>query len=122
MTSPEPGRLDSFLYRFQGNAVLAGAYDPADGSVHALMARASLHDEAANSLFIHLCHVVQPASQACLDAFVEVTGTFGMPHSELAGMQTELAWELDGQAWELQIADDVETIRVQPSSPTVALN
>jgi hypothetical protein len=122
MTSPEPGRLDSFLYRFQGNAVLAGAYDPADASVHALMARASLHDEAASSLFIHLCHVLQPASQTCLDAFVAVTGTFGMPHSELAGTQTELAWELDGQAWELQIADDVETIRVQPSSATVALN
>jgi hypothetical protein len=122
MTSPEPGRLDSFLYRFEGNAVLAGAYDPADGSVHALMARASLHDEAASGLFIHLCHVLQAGSQACLDAYVEVTGTFGKPHSELAGTQVELGWDLGGQAWELQIADDVETIRVQPSSASVGLN
>jgi hypothetical protein len=116
MTSPEPGRLDSFLHRFEGNAVLAGAYDPADGSVHALMARASLHDEAASGLFIHLCHVLQPGSQPCLDAFVEVTGTFGKPHSELAGTQTQLGWDLGGQAWELQIEDDVETIRVRSTS------
>jgi hypothetical protein len=113
MTSPEPGRLDSFLYRFEGNAILAGAYDPADGSVHALMARVSLHDEAASSLFIHLCHVTQPASQPCLDAFVEATGTFGKPHSALAGTEIELGWDMGGQAWEFNIADDVETIRVR---------
>jgi hypothetical protein len=116
LTSPEPGRLDSFLYQFEGTAVLAGAYDPMDGSVHALMARASLHDEASNSLFIHLCHLVQPGSQTCLDSFIQVTGTFGKPHSELAGSQSELAWELPGQAWELEIAGDVETIRVQATS------
>jgi hypothetical protein len=116
MTSPEPGRLDSFLYRFEGTAVLAGAYDPDDGSVHAVMARAALHDDAAGSLFIHLCHLLHPGSQECLDAFVEVTGTFGKPHSELAGMQAELGWDLEGQAWELEIANDVETIRVQSTS------
>jgi hypothetical protein len=33
-----------------------------------------------------------------------------------------LVWELEGQGWELQIADDVETIRVQSSSPTLDLN
>jgi hypothetical protein len=122
MTSPEPGRLDSFLYRFEGNSVLAGAYDPADGSVHALMARASLHDESSSSLFIHLCHVVNPGSQACLDAFLEVTGTFGQPHSALVGTEAELGWDLEGQAWELQISDEVETIRVQRSSTAVPLS
>jgi hypothetical protein len=113
MTAPEPGRFDSFVYRFEGTAVLAGAYDPADGSVHALLARASLLDEAAGSLFIHLCHLLKPGSQACLDEFVQATGTFGIPHSDLAGTETTLSWELEGQTWEVEIAEDVETIRVR---------
>jgi hypothetical protein len=115
-TSPEPGRLDSFLYQFQGGAVLAGAYDPMDGSVHALMARASLHDEVSSGLYTHLCHLLQPGSQACLDAFLQETGTFGKPHAELAGTDASLTWDLDGQVWEIVIDDDVETIRVRPAS------
>lgn len=113
MTAPEPGPLDSFLYRFGGTAVIAGAYDPTDGSVHAVMARAALYDEASNGLFIHLCHLLQPGSQACLDEFIAVTGTFGRPHSELAGVETDTTWDLEGQTWELEIAEDVETIRVK---------
>jgi hypothetical protein len=116
LTSPEPGRLDSFLYQFEGTAVLAGAYDPIDGSVHALMARVSVHDESASSLFIHLCHLLQPGSQACLDEFIRATGTFGKPHIELAGTDLAMTWELEGQIWELEIADDIETIRVQRAS------
>jgi hypothetical protein len=109
----EPGRLDSFIYRFEGTAVLAGAYDPVDGSVHAIMARASIHDSAASTLFTHLCHVLQPGSPACLDAYLQVTGTFDKPHSELEGTESDLAWDLDDQAWQLEIRDDVETIRVR---------
>jgi hypothetical protein len=116
VTSPEPGPLDSFLYRFESGAVLAGAYDPSDGSVHALMARASLHDDEAGSLFIHLCHLLQPGVQACLDDYIEMTGTFGKPHSDLIGTETNQEWELGDQTWELEIADDVETIRVGNSS------
>jgi hypothetical protein len=115
-TSPEPGPLDSFLYRFESGAVLAGAYDPADGSVHAIMARASLHDEAAGNLFIHLCHLLQPGIQACLDDYVEMTGTFGNPHSDLIGTDSTWSWELDDVSWELMIVDDVETIRVTNNS------
>ncbi len=116
MTAPEPGRLDSFLYRFEGTAVLAGAYDPTDGSVHAVFARASLNDAASSGLFIHLCHLLQPGSQECLDAFITVTGTFGKFHSELAGTEIATTWDLDDQTWELEITDDVETIRVQSQS------
>lgn len=116
MTSPEAGPLDSFLYRFGSGAVLAGAYDPTDGSVHALMARASLHDQAAANLFIHLCHLLQPGAPACLDTFIIMTGTFGKPHSELAGTNSAVAWDLDGLSWEFLIDDDVETIRVTGTS------
>jgi hypothetical protein len=116
VTSPEPGPLDSFLYRFESGAVLAGAYDPSDGSVHALMARASLHDDAAGNLFIHLCHLLQPGAQVCLDSYVEKTGTFGLTHSELVGTDSNLTWQLGDQTWKLAIEADVETIRVDSSS------
>jgi hypothetical protein len=116
MTSPEPGPLDSFLYRFESGAVLAGAYDPSDGSVHALMARASLHDEAAGSLFIHLCHLLQPGAQVCLDSYIEKTGTFGKTHDDLIGTDSNQTWELGDQTWELEIEADVETIRVGSSA------
>jgi hypothetical protein len=116
MTSPEPGPLDSFLYRFESGAVLAGAYDPFDGSVHALMARASLHDEAAGSLFIHLCHLLQPGAQVCLDSYIEKTGTFGKSHDDLIGTESNQTWELGAQTWELEIEADVETIRVDSPS------
>jgi hypothetical protein len=116
MTSPEPGPLDSFLYQFESGAVLAGAYDPSDGSVHALMARASLHDEAAGNLFIHLCHLLQPGAQVCLDSYIEKTGTFGKTHDELIGTDSHQTWELGAQTWKLEIEADVETIRVDSSS------
>jgi hypothetical protein len=118
MTSPEPGPLDSFLYRFESGAVLAGAYDPSDGSVHGLMARASLHDEAAGNLFIHLCHLLQPGAQVCLDSYLENTGTFGKTHDELIGTDSRHTWELGAQTWNLEIEADVETIRVDSSSPS----
>jgi hypothetical protein len=56
---------------------------------------------------------LKPGSQACLDEFVQATGTFGIPHSDLAGTETTLSWELEGQTWEVEIAEDVETIRVR---------
>ena len=59
MTSPEAGPLDSFLHDFDGSTVLAGAYDPSDGSVYALMARSGLHNESVSSLYVHLCYLLQ---------------------------------------------------------------
>ncbi|MGH8948633.1 MAG: hypothetical protein ACRDXF_07210 [Acidimicrobiia bacterium] len=116
MTSPESGPLDSFLHDFDGSAVLAGAYDPSDGSVYALMAKISLHDESVSSLYVHLCYLLHPGSQECLDMFVEETGMFGRSHADLAGTEHTAAWEFEGHQWQLGIAGDVETIRVQSAS------
>jgi hypothetical protein len=110
MTSPEAGPLDSFLHNFDGSAVLAGAYDPSDGSVYALMARSGLHEELVSSLYVHVCYLLHPGSQKCLEAFVEETGMFGRAHADLAGAAE---WEFEGQQWQLDIAGDVETIRVR---------
>jgi len=113
MTSPEAGPLDSFLHNFDGSAVLAGAYDPSDGSVHALMTRAGLYEESVSSLYVHLCYLLHPGSQECLEAFVEETGLFGRAHADFAGGEHTAEWEFEGQQWQMGIAGDVETIRVR---------
>jgi hypothetical protein len=112
-TSPEPGPLDSFLHRFNESALLAGAYDPANGYVHALMVSSSLHYEAVPNLFVHLCYLLHPGSSACLETFVEEAGLFGRTAADLIGTVRTASWEFEGQDWEFEIAEDVETIRVQ---------
>jgi hypothetical protein len=112
-TSPEPGRLDSFLYRFNDSAMLAGAHDPADGHVYALMIRANLHYESVSNLYVHLCYLLHPGSQACLDTFIEETGMFGRTTADLIGTERSAAWAFEGHDWQFDIAADAETIRVQ---------
>ncbi len=113
MTSPEPGQLDSFLHRFDASSVVAGAYDPIDGSVYAVMVRADLLDESVANLYIHLCYLLHPGSQECLDAFIEAADLFGQAHADLVGTEQSAVWEFEGHSWRVDIADDVETIRVQ---------
>jgi len=116
MTSPEAGPLDSFLHNFDGSAVLAGAYDPSDGSVYALMAKTGLLNESASSLYVHLCYLLHPGSQGCLDTFVEETGMFGRAHADFTGTEHAADWEFEGHQWQMGIAGDVETIRIQSAS------
>jgi hypothetical protein len=116
MTSPEAGPLDSFLHNFDGSAVLAGAYDPSDGSIYALMAKTGAQSESVSSLYVHFCYLLHPGSQGCLDTFIEETGLFGKAHTELAETERSAAWQFEGHQWELGIAGDVETIRVQSAS------
>jgi hypothetical protein len=114
-TSPEPGPLDSFLLRFNDSAFLAGAYDPATGYVSALMASASLHYEAVSNVYVHLCYLLHPGSQACLEAFIEETGLFGSSPQDLIGTEQVADWQFEDRTWRFEIADDVETIRIQAS-------
>ena len=115
-TSPEPGPLDSFLYRFNDSAFLAGAYDPSNGHVSALMVSASLHYVAVPNLYVHVCYLIHPGSQECLEAFVEETGLFGKTATDLLETEQTAAWEFEGHQWRFEIAADVETIRVQAAS------
>jgi hypothetical protein len=114
--SPEPGPLDSFLHRFNDSAYLAGAYDPSNGHVTALMVSASLHYEAVPNLYVHLCYLLHPGSQECLEVFVEETGLFGKKAADLLETEHTAAWEFEGHQWRFEIAADVETIRVQAVS------
>lgn len=117
-TSPEPGPLDSFLHRFNDSAFLAGAYDPSTGYVSALMASASLHYEAVSNVYVHLCYLLHPGSQPCLEMFIEETGRFGKSPADLIGTEQVADWEFEDKTWRFEIADDVETIRIQGSAST----
>ncbi len=110
--TPEPGALDAFTYRFDGGAVLAGAYNPSDGYIYALMVRASVLHEATASLYVHLCYLLYPGTQDCFDAYVDQSGIFGRGIEELAGSQHDSNWIFDDNEWRIEIADDVQTMRI----------
>lgn len=112
-TAPEPGPLDSLLYRFNDSALIAGAYDPKDGYLYALLVRANLHYEPTSTLYIHVCHLLHPGSSNCLETFIEKTGTFGRSHQELIGGIEPVTWEFEGNIWSFEVAGEVETMRVQ---------
>jgi hypothetical protein len=117
-TAPEPGPLDSFIYRFNDSVLLAGAYDPVAGYVYAILVRSNLQYEPTSILYVHLCSLLHPGSQECLTTFIEETGMFGRSHQELIGADVEIAWEFEGNQWRFEVAGDTETIRVQaPGSP-----
>lgn len=115
--SPESGHLDSFLHRFDSSAILAGAYDPSDGFVYALMVKASLHDPDISNLYVHLCYLLHPGSQGCLDNFIEEMGMFGRAPADLLGSDLKAAWQFEGHEWDVVITGDVETIRLQGADP-----
>lgn len=116
VTSPEPGPLDSFLHRFNDSALLAGAYDPGTGYVSGLMVSSSLHYEAAPNLYVHLCYLLHPGSQPCLETYVEETGLFGKGPADLIGTEDLVEWVYEGTTWRFEVADDIQTIRVQATS------
>ena len=110
---PEVGQFDSFTYRFNDSSLMAGAYDPSDEYVYAFMASSWLSDEAAPHISLHLCHLTQPYSQECIDAFHQV-GLGGQPLASYADLETpyETEWTLGEHTWRLEIAENVQTIRV----------
>lgn len=111
----ESGPYDSFRYRFDDAAVLAGAFDREDGTVHVLLGSVGLFHETAPNLYLHLCFMLHPYSQECIDAYLE-NGLAGKELGEFAGVDHEAQWELGDQLWKLEIAGDVQTIRVLSES------
>lgn len=109
--SPESGPFDSFLHRFDSSSVLAGAYDPADDVVYALMVRASLaHDDISN-MYLHVCYVLHPFSQECIDAYWE-QGLAGGEFTDYLEEDHFSTWSFLGNEWRVEIVDGVQTLRV----------
>ena len=112
--TPESGPLDSFLYRFDDAAIIAGAYEPSHGAVYALMLRVGMMHESRSDLNSHVCHLLHPFDQACLDSLGAQAGLSGEP---LAG-DHEATWTFQGNTWRLSVSDDVQTLRViAPGQP-----
>jgi len=111
-TTPEAGPLDSFIYRFDGGAVLAGAYNPSDDYIYAPMGKAGVRHEASSSMYLHLCYLLYPGTQECFDAYVEESGVFGKTTDELAEADHFASWVFGGNEWRLEVADDIQTLRV----------
>jgi hypothetical protein len=110
--SPESGPLDSFIYRFDNNSVLAGAYNPDDGYLYALMVKANMSLGSISNVYTHLCYLLYPGTQDCLDAWVHSSGLFGKTADEIADLDYETDWSFNDKQWRLSIDNNVETIRV----------
>jgi len=107
----EIGEYDTFIYRFGEWGRLAGAYDPDDDAVYALLVAGQLSDEATERLYLHLCFVVAPYSQDCIDSYHE-EGLDGGDLEDFTGQPRDVEWELVDQTWLLEIDQNVLTIRV----------
>ncbi|MBW3666811.1 MAG: hypothetical protein KY394_04360, partial [Actinobacteria bacterium] len=86
-----------------------------DGSVHALIGSVGLFHATASRFYLHLCFMLHPYSQDCIDAYVEA-GLAGKQLSEYAGRDHQAQWQLGDQLWKLEISGDVQSIRVLSES------
>ena len=111
--SPESGELDAFLHRFDNSAVLAGAYDPDNGYVYALLARAGVHHESVSNMYIHLCSLLHPGSQECLNAYIDENNMFGKTMLDFVDVSHDIRWVFEGNEWRTTVFDNIVTVRVQ---------
>jgi len=111
-TTPEAGALDSFVYRFDEAALLAGAYNPSDGYVYALMSKTGIRHQSRSNVFLHLCYLLYPGTQDCFDTYIEESGIYGKTAEELSEADHFSSWVFQGNEWRVEIVDDIETIRV----------
>ncbi|MFZ0626569.1 MAG: hypothetical protein WAN34_08740 [Acidimicrobiia bacterium] len=110
--TPESGPLDSFVHRFDNNALVAGAYNPDDGYVYALMVRANLGHPAISNMYTHLCYLLYPDTQECFNTYIEESHLFGKDLGDMADVTQDSDWTFEGNEWHLNIDNNVETIRV----------
>lgn len=107
----EVGDYDTFIYRFGGWGRIAGAYDPGTEAIYALLATGQLSETATSQLYVHLCFVVAPYSQECLDSYKEV-GLGGGLLEDFTDIEHAAEWSVGDHTWRLQIDQNVLVIRV----------
>lgn len=110
----ETGEYDTFLYRFGEWGRLAGAYDPDNEAVYALLITGGFSGAATDQLYLHLCYVVAPYSQECIDAYYR-EGLGEGTLEDFTDVSHEAEWALGDQTWRLEIDQNVMTIRVYGS-------
>lgn len=107
----EVGEYHSFIYRFGDWGRLAGAYDPDDEAVYALLATGRLSEAPTAQMYLRLCFMVAPYSPDCLDAYHE-QGLGGASVDEYLDADHRAEWTVDGHTWRLVIEGNVFTLRV----------
>ncbi len=107
----EIGEYDTFIYRFGGGLSVAGAFDPDDEAVYALLVNGAFTDKATDQLYLHVCFIVAPYSQECIDAYRE-QGLDGGTLEDFTDMAHEAEWQLGENTWRLEIAQNLLAIRV----------
>lgn len=107
----EIGEYDSFIYRFGDWGRLAGAYDPGNEALYALVATGQFSGAGADQLYLHLCFVVAPYSQECIEAY-RTQGLDGGSLEDFADTSHRSEWSLGDHLWRLEIDQNVLTIRV----------
>jgi hypothetical protein len=114
--TPENSELDGFRHGFDNSAELIGAYRDSDDYLVALVARASVEHPDVSTLYLHMCHLINPFSPECIDNYF-TTGLGGQTLEELAtGHST--SWTYEGNEWRVSIEGKLLTIRVlAPDSP-----
>ncbi len=107
---PESGEFDAFHHGFDESAELIGAYRAHDEYLVALMARASVEHPDVSTLYLHMCHIINPFSPECIDNYF-TTGLSGQTLDELVtGHST--SWTYEGNDWRVSIDGKLLSIRV----------
>jgi hypothetical protein len=107
----ESGEYDTFVYRFGEWGRLAGAYDPANDMVYALMASGFLSEAATSQIYLHVCHMVAPYSPECIDSYHQ-QGLAGKTLTDYAGFPHRAEWMVGEHTWRLQVEGDLLSLRV----------
>jgi hypothetical protein len=107
----EVGEYHSFIYRFGEWGRLAGAYDPDDEAVYALLATGRLSEPPTSQMYLRLCFMVAPYSPDCLDAYHD-RGLGGASVADYLDTDHRAEWVVGGHTWRLAVEGNVLTIRV----------
>lgn len=107
----EIGEYDTFIFRFGRWGRVAGAYDPDTEAIYALLAAGQMSEPATGQLYVHLCFVIAPYSQECLDSYHE-EGLGGGALEDFTDTQRIAEWRSEENEWNLQIDRNVLVIRV----------
>lgn len=108
---PESGELDTFHHGFDTSAELIGAFRDSDDYLVALVARASVEHPDVATLYLHMCHVINPFSPECIDNYF-TNGLGGQTLEELAATGHNTSWTYEGDEWRVSIEGKLLTIRV----------
>ena len=106
----ETGEYDTFIYRFGEWGRLAGAFDPDNEALYAVLAAGWLTEAPTSQLYLRLCFMVAPYSQECVDSYFEQ----GLGETALEDLERPYRseWKVAEHTWRLEIEENLLTIRV----------